>query len=142
MNATRERAAVVCVDAGALLCVRLRDPKSGATKLFPPGGGIEAGETPAQAAAREALEETGHRVVVDISSERVERYPFTWAGIVIDVTTHFFRAQLLGSRDDAQPVEADAIQVGVEWLPLELMDSELAYDATIGAAVRSLAKSG
>lgn len=135
----RERAGVVCVDDGAILCVRLRDPLTGVAKLFPPGGGIEAGERPAEAAAREALEETGYRVIVDAASERVERYPFTWGGRPIDVTTHFFRARLAGSREEHAPFEPDAIQLGVEWLPLSELAAELAYDTTIREAVRALA---
>src|SRR5690606_29243378 len=61
----RLRASTVCVNDSALLCVRLRDPSSGVVRLFVPGGAVDAGETPAQAAARETHEETGYAVEVD-----------------------------------------------------------------------------
>lgn len=51
---------VVCVDAaGRVLMLRWRDPHDGSSLWEPPGGGIERGETPLQAARRELVEETG-----------------------------------------------------------------------------------
>ena len=55
--------AVVRDDAGRLLLVRRgREPAAGSWSL--PGGRIEPGETAAEAAAREVLEETGLQVSV------------------------------------------------------------------------------
>lgn len=55
--------AIVRDDAGRLLLIRRgRPPAVGAWSL--PGGRIEAGETAAEAAAREVFEETGLRVEI------------------------------------------------------------------------------
>ncbi|WP_223626000.1 NUDIX domain-containing protein [Microbacterium sp. EST19A] len=52
-----ERAVCVCFDGSRVLLMRRL--KGGRRYTVLPGGGIEAGETPAQAAVRELAEETG-----------------------------------------------------------------------------------
>jgi 8-oxo-dGTP pyrophosphatase MutT (NUDIX family) len=55
----RPAARVLCVDAGhRVLLLHWRDPFDGSWLWEPPGGGIEAGETPLAAARRELVEET------------------------------------------------------------------------------------
>lgn len=59
-NPQRRTARVLCVDAShRVLLLHWRDPHDGRLIWEPPGGGIEAGETPREAAERELREETG-----------------------------------------------------------------------------------
>jgi len=128
----------VCVHEDALLCVRLRDPASGVTRLFVPGGAIAQGESPAAAAERETLEETGYSVHAEPASELVVHYPFVWNGERIECTTHFFRARLCSDRHAPAATHDDAINLGAVWLPLAALDAELGFHAAILRAVRSL----
>ena len=58
--ASRAAVRIVCLDgAGRVLLMCWRDPYDATLVWEPPGGGIEAGETPWQAAVRELVEETG-----------------------------------------------------------------------------------
>ena len=57
---TRPRACGALIQNGRILMVRHVEPDR--TYWTLPGGGLEAGETPAEAAVREAWEETGLRV--------------------------------------------------------------------------------
>jgi len=51
---------IVCLDAASrVLLLRWRDPFDGTHLWEPPGGGIEPGESPLEAARRELVEETG-----------------------------------------------------------------------------------
>ena len=140
----RIRASVVCVhrdpgtSSGELLCVRLRDPHSGVARLFPPGGAIEPGESPSEAALREALEETGYRVALTHQPPRIARYPYTWNGVERLVTTHFFRVALIGDKAGAEPVHDASYHEGVLWLPLDQVDRELGFEPAILDAVHAL----
>lgn len=58
-----ERAAVVILDRGRVLLMHRR--KEGDDYYVVPGGGVEPGETPEEAAIREAKEETGLTVGLD-----------------------------------------------------------------------------
>src|SRR5437016_3693264 len=91
----RTRASVVCRRGDELLTVRAADPVTGRQYLFLPGGAVEPGESPAAAAARETLEETGYRVAVEPAGEVVADYCFRWSGKDYDCRTHFFRAVLV-----------------------------------------------
>lgn len=116
---TRLRASPVVLSNGRMLLVRLRDPVSGMEAMYPPGGGVEEGETPDVTATREALEETGVRIVVDAASEHVARYPFVWAGADVDVTTHFYAARLAPGQDETlRPVVDADYNLGASWLPV------------------------
>ncbi|MBX3232171.1 MAG: NUDIX domain-containing protein [Labilithrix sp.] len=132
----RTRASVVCEAEGHLLLVRLRDPTTGVESWFPPGGGVEEDERPAETARRETLEETGVAVHVQSHLVLVDRYPFRWDGVDYDCVTHYFAAELEGAFDpDLAPVRDAPYHRGAKWLPSAEGLAELAVNPRIGAAV-------
>ena len=115
MAVHRPAARVVCVDVDSrLLLLQWRDPSDGAVFWEPPGGGIEAGESPFDAACRELFEETGiARECVHPRSIEVERDVW-WNGQHFTGPEQFFVArvveavatpQRLGSDEGANLVE-------------------------------------
>jgi 8-oxo-dGTP pyrophosphatase MutT (NUDIX family) len=76
---------------GRLLLIheRLED---GSTHWLTPGGGVEPGEHPRDAAAREAAEEVGLDVSLPADAQAVleTRRLWSWAGIEYDQTDHFY----------------------------------------------------
>lgn len=135
----RLRASVVCEAEGHLLVVQLRDPVSGLAAFYPPGGGVEPGEQPAETARRETLEETGLRVRIDPERELVETYPFRWAGVDYDVTTHYFVASLEDPFELALPKVVDAsYNLGASWLPSTEALEAMSVHPSIGSAVARL----
>jgi 8-oxo-dGTP pyrophosphatase MutT (NUDIX family) len=79
--------------AGRVLLVH-EQLEAGAAHWLTPGGGVEAGETPAEAAAREAREETG--IVVEFAPDERpvfrDRVVWSWAGTTYDQQNEFFAA--------------------------------------------------
>ena len=139
----RQRACGVCVWEGRLLCVRLRDPATGARFLVPPGGLIEADETPGQAAVRETREETGYEVALTARSPVVARYPFTWNGQPMDVTTYFQEVVLVEPGAPPALVSDAAYLEASQWIPLAEVQQVLGFHpAILHAVVQLLADAG
>lgn len=106
------RAGLVIVRDGSLLLVRQYRLLIDGCSWEIPGGGVDAGETPEEAAVREGLEETGFRCV--------DPKPLAFFHIGLDVThnpTYVFHAEsFVEERDPA----SDALHETVErsWIPL------------------------
>ena len=93
----RNAARVLLIDPdGRVLLVQGGDPAAmeAGTWWFTPGGGVEPGETAEVAAAREALEETGHRVerLEGPVARRSSVFPFD--GRLIEQREQFFTARV------------------------------------------------
>jgi len=90
MDRLINNAVVAMVKGGRILLVRQTD-----REIFVlPGGGIEAGETPAQAAAREVMEEVGSAVVTaDLMDIGIFEGESSHGGDKIKITLHCFLAR-------------------------------------------------
>ncbi len=123
----RRRASVLCVVGGRALLVGLREPASGETLWFPPGGAIEAGESPIVAAEREALEETGYAVRCVEPAHWLE-YPFRWGAKTFSCETFFYDASLQTPESSALALApVDPLVVAVDWIAVETLAELFRY---------------
>jgi 8-oxo-dGTP pyrophosphatase MutT (NUDIX family) len=97
--AYRPAVRIVCLDgAGRVLLLCWRDPYDGTLVWEPPGGGIEAGETPWQAAQRELVEETGLDPASIVDSPLTVERDTTWNGRRFVGPEEFYLARYDGDR--------------------------------------------
>ena len=100
---TRQATRVLLVDPQErLLLLRFRSPDTGAPFWAPVGGGIEPGETVAEAARREVREETGLADLVLGPECFVRDVSFTWHGRRVEQQERWFVAYV------------DAFEVSIE----------------------------
>jgi ADP-ribose pyrophosphatase YjhB (NUDIX family) len=138
---TRLAAYTLCVDQGRMLLVRIAPgyPAAGVWTL--PGGGVEFGEDPADAARRELAEESGLEGRIDdlafvisfAGDNRTDQGVRAWHGVRIvylaTVTGGTLRDEVEESTDraewatlpdlDGRPV-TELVDVAVEWLAADL----------------------
>ena len=120
---TRPAAYAVIVRDGQVLLTHYQTRTMGAWTL--PGGGIEAGEGPAECCVREVAEETGYHVrVLDllhvghhwIGPERRESPNGDRAMLALQV---IYRAEIIGGEF---AVEVGGSTDDADWVPLESLD--------------------
>jgi 8-oxo-dGTP pyrophosphatase MutT (NUDIX family) len=87
---------VLLVDASERLLLIHERLEHGGSHWLTPGGGVEAGEHPREAARRETLEETGIELDLPADAEAVHvtRRSWSWAGVDYDQVDHFFLARV------------------------------------------------
>lgn len=91
----RPTARVLLVDAEQrTLLFRMCSEDFGDTFWFPPGGGLEAGETHEMAAVRELQEETGWPEPVLGPLIGTRRHVITWGGVLYDCRERWYFARV------------------------------------------------
>jgi 8-oxo-dGTP pyrophosphatase MutT (NUDIX family)/ribosomal protein S18 acetylase RimI-like enzyme len=104
-NVPRPAARIVCLDPGnRILLLHWRDPQDGYQLWEPPGGGIEPGESPYDAAVREWAEETGLPVPHLLRAHTAVARESVFNGLRSIVDEDFF----LGSVEKAGEPKTDA----------------------------------
>ena len=140
---SRPRACAALIHGDIILMVRHVGPARSYWTL--PGGGIEAGETPAEAAVREVWEETGIRVrtvrllwegVYGIGTRSSPEYCFL---VEPEEACEERPAFVLGCDPEEAGVRAESrLLQGVEWMSL----AELTGDAQVARVLMALAEEG
>lgn len=141
------RMLLVDADERVLLMNELRDIGSAQAHWITPGGGVEAGESPAQAAVRELYEETGLYVELpaDTSATYQDQVTFRFAGHRYAQTNDYFLVRVpsgLRVEPAAQTSDERLVVLGHRWWSLpELAASGEAFEPLdiVGLIRRELA---
>lgn len=113
----RPAAFVVVEQDGKIAVVRVSF-EGGASRLDLPGGGIDEGETAAQAAVRECGEEAGLRVAADAPFARADHFFVNEDGTTVNTRGSFFAGRLLGEAPELKIEDDHALA----WMtPLEAL---------------------
>ena len=118
--------------------VCLRDPSTKQAQWFPPGGRIEANESPAETAQRETFEETGYVVRIFPESRVTDKYPFQWGGVLYECVTHYFFASLDQPFEPVGDIVDASYHEGVCWHPLTIVNELLAFNLSSQAVVMKI----
>ena len=146
----RRAARVLLVDgAGRTLLLHGGDPaRPGHRWWFTPGGGLDTGETPAQAAAREVLEEVGLRVDPAALGEPVwrETTEFSYDNRQYRQDQHFFLLRAAEWRVDTAGMDAEeqATITGHRWWSADEIEAsdELIYPLDLAGLLRRVTAGG
>lgn len=114
----RSRASVVVLHKNKILGFHAVDPYNQKKYFFIPGGKVETGETPEQAAVRETFEETGYKIRLVPELQLRRRYDFEWNGQLNACDTIFFVGVLDEKWHEPLPVQDADYNLGCEWIPL------------------------
>jgi 8-oxo-dGTP pyrophosphatase MutT (NUDIX family) len=91
-----------------------------------PKGLVDAGESPAETAVREAFEETGVHGRIESKLGDV-RYVYTWKGERVFKVVSFFLTRAQGGRIGALPRGMEVEVAEARWVPLSDAPGLLAY---------------
>jgi len=105
-------AAFVVVEHDARIAVVRVSFEGGGSRLDLPGGGIDPGETPEQAAARECGEEAGLEVAVGEAVTRADHYFINEDDSAVDTRGVFFAGRLLHDAPELKTEDDHAL----EWM--------------------------
>lgn len=136
----RTRASALVLHQNKILLFRGEDPVTKHQMLLMPGGGLETGESPAQAVLRETLEETGYRIrLLDDPPPFWMEYPFVWNGTLFHCRTWFTRGELDPADQKPIAVADCAYHLGVEWVDAD-RPGIFEYSEAVAEAARRLFK--
>jgi 8-oxo-dGTP pyrophosphatase MutT (NUDIX family) len=107
MSIQRVGGRVLMVDESDRVLLIHETLEVGGTHWLTPGGGLEDGEHPREAASREAFEETGIEVTIAPDAEPVltTRRDWSWRGVEYDQIDQFFFVRV----PDGLPVQPRAL---------------------------------
>jgi len=115
-------AAFAVVERGGKIAVARVSFEGGGGRLDLPGGGLDPGETAAEAAAREVGEEVGLKITVEDEIARADHYFTNEDDSRVNTRGVFFAARVLAEAPDLK-IEADH---ALEWMSPQ--DALLALD--------------
>jgi mutator protein MutT len=120
---TRQAALCIFRRSATFLVAENIDPHNGAVLHRPPGGGIEAGETPEQAVRREVIEELGITLTHVAPIGHIDHI-WQWKSRELHERAFIFLADpaddpRLNRGETIELIEADGLHSRTLWLPLD-----------------------